>query len=116
MSKDFNEIADAVVDGAGMLREAAPKPMEAFGALGKATYAEGALTPGMKELIAMAIAVTVRCDGCVGYHARAAYQRGATREQLAEALTVAVHMGGGPSMVYAGDALRAYDTFAGAEG
>lgn len=114
MTKDFHEVAERVVSGAALLRDAAPDAMAGFAALGKAAYAEGALTPAVKELIAMAIAVTARCDGCVGYHAKAAFERGATREELAETLAVAVQMGGGPSMVYAGEALRAFDSFAGA--
>jgi len=112
MSKDFPKIAKEVVDGAGLLSGALPDTMAAFGALGKATYTDGALSPKMKELIALAIGVAVRCDGCVGYHARATYECGATREEVAEALAVAIHMGGGPSMVYSGEALKAYDAFA----
>jgi len=114
MEKSYQEIADRVVSGANALGEAHPEAMQAFGALGKAAYAQGALSPGHKELIALAIAVTVRCDGCVGYHARAALQRGATRAEVVEALGVAVQMGGVPSMVYAGEALAAFDSFAGA--
>ena len=113
MSKDYPQIASDVVAGAGLLAEAIPETMAAFGALGKATYTDAALSPKVKELIALAIGVAVRCDGCVGYHAKAARERGASREEVAETLAVAIHMGGGPSMVYGGEALKAYDAFAG---
>ena len=64
-----------------------------------------------KELIAFAISIAGRCDGCVAYHAKKAAEAGATREEILETIGVAVQMGGGPSMVYGGEALRAYDSF-----
>ena len=109
---DPREVAQAVVDGAAALRQAVPNVMKGFATLGGATYQQGALEPKFKELIALAIAVNVRCDGCVAYHARAALNRGASRDEVAEAIGVAIHMGGGPSMVYGAEALRAYDAFA----
>ena len=112
MSKNFPEIAEAVVENAGLMRDAAPDAMKAFGQLGKAAYADGAWSAAQKEVIALVIGVISHCDGCVAYHAKAAREKGATRAEVAEALAVAVQMGGGPSMVYAGDALRAYDSFA----
>ena len=89
-----------------------PDTMAAFSDLGSATYTDGAISAKQKELIALAIGVTVRCDGCVAFHARAACRRGATRAEVAEAISVAIQMGGGPSMVYGGEALAAYDEFA----
>lgn len=112
MSKDFTAVAQSVVDGASLLKDAVPDAMAAFGALGKAAYGDGALSPKTKELIALAIAVAARCEGCVGYHARAAYKKGASRAEVAEVLAVAIQMGGGPSMVYGAEVLRAYDEFA----
>ena len=55
----------------------------------------------------------VHCDGCVAYHTKMAHQHGASREEVAETVALAVYMGGGPAAVYGGDALRAYDQFAG---
>ena len=112
MAKDYKALADSVVSGAGQLGKAVPDAMAAFGALGKASYGEGALSAKTKELISLAISVAARCDGCVAYHARAAVKKGVTRAEVAEALALAIQMGGGPSMVYAGQALEAYDTFA----
>ena len=65
----------------------------------------------LKELLALAISVAIRCDGCVAYHTRGAARTGATRLEVAETLGVAIQMGGGPSMNYAADALRAFDQF-----
>jgi alkylhydroperoxidase/carboxymuconolactone decarboxylase family protein YurZ len=54
-----------------------------------------------------------RCDGCFAYHAKAALDRGASREEAAEVIGLAIHMGGGRSMVYGAEALRAYGAFSG---
>ncbi len=111
MSKDYSEIAASVVDGAAELRKAIPEAMAGFAALGKAAYAPGTLSAKTKELISLAIAVAARCDGCVAYHAKAAKEKGASRQEVVETLGVALQMGGGPSMVYGGEALRAFDSF-----
>lgn len=116
MTRNFAEAANDVVTGAALLEDCLPETMQAFAALGRSTYRAGALSPKIKELVALAIGVTVRCDGCVSYHARRALKRGATREEVAEVLGVAVHMGGGPSMVYAAEAMRAFDAFAAGDG
>ena len=112
MSKDYRLIADEVDSGAVLLKSAMPDAMKGFAGLGAAAYGDGALLPRIKELMALAIGITVRCDGCVAYHARAAHKKGASRQEIAETIAVAVQMGGGPSMVYGGEALRAYDVFA----
>ncbi len=113
MPMDPIAAAQAVVDGAGRLREAIPDTMRGFVALGAGTARAGALEPKLKELIALGISIAARCDGCVAYHAKAAWDRGASRDEVAEAIGVAIYMGGGPSMVYGAEALKAYDAFAG---
>ena len=62
-------------------------------------------------MIATAIGVAVRCDSCIASHTKAASMNGASREEVLEALGIAVFMGGGPSVVYASQALEAYDQF-----
>ena len=113
MSKDFAQIANDVMTGVGLLRQGAPDTMKAFGALSTAATASKALDTKTKELMALAIGIAVHCDGCVAYHTKMAHQHGATREELAETVALAVYMGGGPAAVYGGDALRAYDQFSG---
>lgn len=112
MSKDYKAIAQSVVDNAKALRGAAPDTMSAFGALSRASYREGVLSAKTKELIALAIGIASRCDGCVAYHAKAAVDKGITREEVVEMIELAIQMGGGPSSVYGGQALKAFDTFA----
>lgn len=84
-----------------------PAPMAGFVQLHRTAVAEGALSTKIKELIALAIAITVRCDGCISFHVHDALAAGATRQEIVEAIGVAVLMGGGPSVVYGAEALDA---------
>jgi AhpD family alkylhydroperoxidase len=93
------------------LRKLVPDAMSAFSALTRAAQSTGALDKKTKELLALAIAVATHCEGCIAYHARGAARTGATRQEVAETLAVAIQMGGGPNANYAADALRAFDQF-----
>jgi AhpD family alkylhydroperoxidase len=97
------------------LRAKLPDVMQGFGALSKAALAPGALDAKTKELIAMAIGVASRCDDCLGFHAQALVRLGATPEEFREMLGVAVYMGGGPSLMYAAHAGKAFDEFSAAK-
>jgi AhpD family alkylhydroperoxidase len=88
-----------------------PGPMAAFGELHESAAAPGALDARTKELIALGIAITVRCDGCIAYHVHDALKAGALRKEIAETIGVAVLMGGGPSVVYGAQALAAVEQF-----
>jgi AhpD family alkylhydroperoxidase len=116
MTKDFAQTANDVMAGVGLLRQAAPDAVKAFGALSTAATASHAIDTKMKELMALAIGIAVHCDGCVAYHTKMAHQHGATREEVAETVALAVYMGGGPAAVYGADALRAYDQFSAVKG
>jgi AhpD family alkylhydroperoxidase len=113
MSKDFKDIANDVVTGVALLQKGAPDTVRAFGALSIAATASKSIDTKTKELMALAIGIAVHCDGCVAFHTKMAHQHGATRDEVAETVALAVYMGGGPAAVYGGDALRAYDQFAG---
>jgi AhpD family alkylhydroperoxidase len=113
MSKDFKQTAGDVISGVGLLHQSSPDAMKAFAALSTAATASKAIDTKTKELMALAIGIAIHCDGCVAFHAKMAHQHGATREEVAETVTLAIYMGGGPAAVYGGDALRAYDQFAG---
>ena len=91
MTMDYRA-AQSVVEGAAALREAIPDVIKGYGALSVGTYKQGALDPKTKELIALALAIGARCDGCVAYHAKAAHDKGASREEVAEVIGVAIHM------------------------
>jgi len=116
MSTDYPELARDLSADIAELRKGIPDTMSGFSAMARAATAGGVLDSKTKKLIASAIGVAVRCDGCVAFHAKAAHKLGATREEMLETLGMAVYMGGGPSMVYAAEALSAYDQFAAAGG
>lgn len=111
MSKNYQELTKDISQYIGELRKLTPEAMQGFSALAKGATAEGALDKKTKELIALAIGVTQRCDGCIGFHAKALKDLGTTRQELAEVMAMCVYMGGGPALMYAADALRAYDQF-----
>lgn len=94
------------------LREHIPAVFEGYGALSSAVLGESALNAKTKELIAIAVAVTKQCDGCMASHARSAARRGATADEVAEALGVAILMNGGPGTVHAPRAFEAFQEFA----
>lgn len=71
----------------------------------------GALDRKTKELIGLALVVTMQCDVCIAFHVRDCLSAGATREEIYEALNVAVMQGNGPAMVYAGYAVEALDEY-----
>lgn len=112
---EAQETLDALREPARSLREATKDAWSAFAALHGAAMAEGALRRAEKELIALAIAVTRECDGCIAAHAKAAARHGARPDEVAEALAVALAMNGGPATVYGPRAWAAYQEFA-AEG
>ncbi len=91
------------------LRSSTPGVMKAFGELGRAATAPGALDAKTKELVALALSVAVRCDPCIGFHTQALAKLGATRQEVDELLGVATYMGGGPSLMYAANAVAAFD-------
>jgi AhpD family alkylhydroperoxidase len=110
--KDYSKIAEEFHTGFGALATDIPETMSGFQDLMSAATKEGALSTKTKELIAFAIGITVRCDGCLAHHSQAVLAAGATREEVAEMIGVTLLMGGGPSSVYGVEAMRAYDEFA----
>lgn len=107
--KDYSQIARDYRSGFADLAEQIPGETSAFGRLVMAATADGALSVKTKELIAFAIAISVRCDGCLAHHAEAVVKAGASRREVSEMIGVAMMMGGGPASVYGVEALRAYD-------
>jgi len=94
------------------LRSGSPDVMKAFSAMAQAALAPKALDTKTKELIALAIGVATRCDDCIAFHAKAAVDQGASDDEVAETLAMAVYMGAGPSVMYASHAMQAYRQFA----
>ena len=91
------------------LHELIPDVMKGFAAMSSAAMHAGELSSATKELLALVIAVTRECDGCIVAHARGAAREGASRQQVGEALGVAIAMNGGPGTVWGPRALRTFD-------
>jgi AhpD family alkylhydroperoxidase len=86
-------------------------PIGGFANLHKVAIADGALTAKTKELMALSIAVAIRCESCIAYHVHDALKLGASHAEIVDALGVAVMMGGGPATMYACDAFTALKQF-----
>jgi AhpD family alkylhydroperoxidase len=113
MYKDWQATAKELTGGIRSLRAGAPEVMKGFSTLAQAALKADALDTKTKELIALAIAVATRCDGCIVFHAEAAIKQGATRAEVLETMGMAVYMGAGPNVMYAAQALEAFDQFSG---
>jgi AhpD family alkylhydroperoxidase len=111
MSKSYPEITRRIGANMRVLRQDIPETMRGFSELARAATKPGALDTKTKELIALAIGVATRCDGCIGFHMDALVKLGVTREEVLETLGMAVYMGGGPSVMYAADAVLAFEQF-----
>lgn len=83
--------------------------MRAFSQQAQAALKPTAIDAKTKELIALAVSVAIRCDPCITFHAKAAVVTGASDEEIADAMGVAIYMGAGPSVMYAAQALEAVD-------
>ncbi|MFT3665605.1 carboxymuconolactone decarboxylase family protein [Piscinibacter sp.] len=110
----YTDLTQQISANLATLRSGVPQVMKGFAEMGKAAIADGALDAKTKELIALAIGVATRCDGCIGFHAKALARLGATAAEVHETLGVAVYMGGGPSAMYAANAVAAFNEFAAA--
>jgi AhpD family alkylhydroperoxidase len=109
----FTEVIDELKEPTRSLSAAIPQMWAGFAQLHQYAVTEGALPAKIKELMALAIAVVKQCDGCIAYHAKAAARLGATPEEVAEALGVALLMDGGTASVLGPRAWDAYREFAG---
>jgi AhpD family alkylhydroperoxidase len=109
--KDWPQMTKDVTAQMRILREGAPEVMKAFAGMAQAASAPKALDAKTKELIALGIAVAVRCDDCIGFHVKSALQHGASRDEVMETLGMAIYMGAGPSVMYATHALEAFSQF-----
>jgi AhpD family alkylhydroperoxidase len=115
MDKRNPEYLDRLKKLATKLSTEIPGPMSGFGKLHKEAVSEGSLSAKMKELIALAIAISIRCEGCISFHIRDAIKVGASREEIVETIGVAIFMGGEPSVIYGAEALDDLEQFEQAE-
>ena len=109
--KDWPQTVTELTSQLRDLRGGAPEVMKAFANIAQVALAPKALDGKTKELIALGIAVAIRCDDCIAFHVKAALQQGASREEVTDALGMAIYMGAGPSVMYANHAMDAFTQF-----
>ncbi len=109
VSTDYVAYREHLEDRLKQLGIDIPGPMSGFARLHKKAVEEGALSSKTKELMALAISIAVRCEGCIAYHTYDAIRAGATRQELLETIGVAILMGGGPASIYAAHAMDAIE-------
>lgn len=111
MSESYNDITKKISVELAKMRREIPDVMNGFSQLAQAATKDGVMDKKTKELIAIALAVASRCPGCIGFHSQALVKLQTSREELLETLGMAVYMGGGPSLMYAAEALSAFEEF-----
>ena len=110
--QDWNTYRQQLIAGVGELGKLSPDMVRGYAALGGAGAKTNHLDAKTRELIALAVAISLRCDGCITVHTEAARKLGATREEIAEALGVAISVNAGAALVYS---TRTLDAFAAAQ-
>ena len=111
MSERFTQLTQGLSIQLAKMRKEMPEFMAGFSAMAQAATKSGVLDKKAKELIAMALAVANQCEGCIGFHSQTLVKLNTSREELLETLSMAVYMGGGPSLMYAAEALEAFEEF-----
>lgn len=112
----YREKISAMRGELGALYRAVPSATAGFSALSKAVKENGPLGVKEKEFIALGMALALRCEPCINFHVEALIKAGASREELGDVLAMAIQMGGGPAVMYAGHALACWDELSAARG
>jgi AhpD family alkylhydroperoxidase len=113
MMMDWNGYRQQLVETIGKIARLSPETVRGYGTLSGAGTKTNHLDPKIRELIALAVAATLRCDGCITVHTDAAIKQGASKEEIAEALGVAVSTNAGAALVYSARVMDAYQAHAG---
>lgn len=108
MMKDWNAYRTDLLERVGDLAKQSPDIVKGLGTIDGAAVKTGHLEPKIHELIALAVAVTTRCDGCITVHTKKAVELGATKEEITEALGVAIALNAGAALVYSARVLEAH--------
>jgi AhpD family alkylhydroperoxidase len=109
MMLDWNEYHKEIGSRLGELMKLSPDTVRGYRALSDANAKTSHLGAKTRELISLAVAVTRQCDGCIVVHTDAALKAGATREEISEALGVAVAMNAGAALIYSTRVLDAVE-------
>lgn len=108
MMKDWNAYRDSLLERVGDYAKYSPDVVRGLTAIDNAAAKSGRLEPKVHELIALAVAVTTRCDGCISVHTQKAVEHGATLEEISEALGVAIALNAGAALTYSARVVEAH--------
>lgn len=108
MMQDWNTYREALLERVGDYAKQSPDVMRGLATIDNAAAKTGHLTPKIHELIALAVAITTRCDGCISVHTKKAVEAGATLAEISEALGVAIALNAGAALTYSA---RVVETF-----
>lgn len=111
MMLDWNAYRKQVASGVKEVGQLSPDTIKGYMALSAAGQKTDLLGAKTRELIALAVAVTLRCDGCITVHTEAAIKHGATKEEIAEALGVAITVNAGAALVYSTRVMDAFTEY-----
>ena len=109
MLMDWNAYKTELLKTIPEFAKLTPDSLKGYTVLSDANKAHSLLGEKVRQLISVAVAVTTRCDGCITFHTEAALKAGASREEIAEALGVAMAMNAGAALIYSLRALDAVD-------
>lgn len=112
MMMDWNAYTTEIRDAVREMSAATPEMVKAYAGLHHANSKSQHLDAKTRELIGMAVAVALRCDGCINAHTEAAVKAGVTKEEMMEALGVAIMIGAGAAMVYSARSIDAFNAHA----
>nr|WP_027488859.1 carboxymuconolactone decarboxylase family protein [Allorhizobium undicola] len=107
--QDWNAYRDALMGRVGDIAKLSPDVLRGLNTIESSPKKTNLLEPKFHELIALAVAVTTRCDGCIAVHAKKAVELGATPGEIAETLSTAIALNAGAALVYSA---RVFDTIA----
>ncbi len=111
MSYEYRQQTQEISRAVAAIGKEIPDTLKGFRLMSQAADTNGVLDRKTKELLAMGIGIAVRCQGCIAFHAKALVDLGVTRQEFMEMVSVAVYMGGGPSLMTAAEALMAFEEF-----
>lgn len=113
MMQDWNDYRESLLERVGDYAKQSPDVMRGLMTIDNAAGKTGHLEPKIHELIALAVAVTTRCDGCISVHTKKAVEHGATLEEISEALGVAIALNAGAALTYSARVVEAYQQLPG---
>lgn len=108
MMQDWNAYRESLLERVGDYAKQSPDVMRGLTTIDNAAVKTGCLEPKIHELIALAVAITTRCDGCISVHTKKAVEHGASLEEITEALGVAIALNAGAALTYSARVVEAY--------